>query len=154
MELLRMFTKQAHWWPRGLRNITCYCKFVDLHPTAGLSRFLFSLFFPFLFSFTELSTVQNAKQYSDYSNNYDVTFLFDSLHHLTLPLPFPLPLSPPYLSFLVGVRQINVNAGFTYHTVGSTTLQGIEWKQTASPFKTVCTQYYYNYTKHKYILDT
>lgn len=42
----------------------------------------------------------------------------------------------PYLSFLVGVRQINVNAGFTYHTVASTTLQGIEWKQTASPFNT------------------
>lgn len=51
------------------------------------------------------------------------------------PLSHPPPTaSPPYLSFLMGMRQINVNTGFTYHTVASTTLQGIEWKQTASPF--------------------
>lgn len=88
-------------------------------------------------------------------NNYNnITFSLYSLHCLTLPLPLPLPLSPSYLSFLVGVRQINVKAGFTYHTVGSTTLQGILWKQTASQFNTghEKTQYYYNYTKHTYLL--
>lgn len=48
---------------------------------------------------------------------------------LSQPPSAPLPHS--YLSFLVGVRQINVNAGFTYHTVASTTLQATEWEQTA-----------------------
>lgn len=54
------------------------------------------------------------------------------------PLAHPPSASPPYLSFLMGMRQINVNTGFTYHTVASTTLQGIEWKQTASPFNAGC----------------
>lgn len=54
------------------------------------------------------------------------------------PLSHPPSASPPYLSFLMGMRQINVNTGFTYHTVASTTLQGIEWKQAASPFNAGC----------------
>jgi len=51
----------------------------------------------------------------------------------------PSPLS--YLSFLMGVRQLKVSAGLTYHTVASTTLQATEKEQTAKAFNTGCKHY-------------
>lgn len=64
--------------------------------------------------------------FNSYSTSASTRQNFFPLSH---PPSAPLPHS--YLSFLVGVRQINVNAGFTYHTVASTTLQATEWEQTA-----------------------
>lgn len=65
-----------------------------------------------------------------------ITMSLFSLTSLMSFTPSALP-PPPYLSFLVGVRQIKVSAGFTYHTVASTTLQAIEWEPTTKPFNTM-----------------